>query len=588
MVKKERYIDSFGYLHTSTFADDCFSSAIGIGVLELLERDGDYLLRICAEKGKYLKEQLVLVQQACPGVIANVSGRGLMLGVEFSHQKNNASPLIRLLSEQSLLGFVVSGFMLNEMNIRVAPTVSSHAVIRIEPSAYISNEQMDHCISAFRLVAEIIGKGDSLRLCGFLAERKMMTLQATEVVQEYVNDEVVITGEVDHRIAFIGHFLEPYDLAHWDKNLYPLSPENCRSLLDRTLGVLAPFVVKEHILQSEVGTKVGISVIGIPMTAEQFSVAMQKGDTSEALAIIKDAVNLAKNRGAGIIGFGGYTSIVTNNCTDLVESSIGLTSGNSLTAAAAIEAIAQAASERGIDVSNATLGIVGAAGNIGKVLAEVMADEVGSIKLIMRRRGKKRLVRLVNEIYGHKLHKDISASLCGIDRVLMATESYKNNEDAHATFDEFRLSLEAELGDKAPISIVSEMEALQDCDLIICATNSPEPIVFPKHIGQQSVIICDIATPQDVSSDVISEKPNAVVIEGGVIKLPRQQTMDIGGMELDKGNVYACMAETIILGMTGMNSHFSYGPLIPAKVRQIRDLARIHGFTFDIQKITCE
>jgi predicted amino acid dehydrogenase len=68
------------------------------------------------------------------------------------------------------------------------------------------------------------------------------------------------------------------------------------------------------------------------------------------------------------VGFGGYTSIVTNACRDIVASDIGLTSGNSLTSAAALEALFMAADR--IGVRRRRLGVLGAGGNIGMVLAE--------------------------------------------------------------------------------------------------------------------------------------------------------------------------------------------------------------------------
>ena len=97
------------------------------------------------------------------------------------------------------------------------------------------------------------------------------------------------------------------------------------------------------------------------------------------------------------------------------------------------------------------------------------------------------------------------------------------------------------------------------------------------------MVICDVATPRDISEAVVKEKKNAVVIKGGIVKLPGNQTLELGGLDMDPRNVYACMAETLILGMTGMHTHFSYGALMPARVRQIRGLAKIHGFSFDIQ-----
>jgi len=56
--------------------------------------------------------------------VKDVRGRGLMIGLELAREVHSSAPLIRVLSEQNLLGFFVSGWLLHEHGIRVAPTLS--------------------------------------------------------------------------------------------------------------------------------------------------------------------------------------------------------------------------------------------------------------------------------------------------------------------------------------------------------------------------------------------------------------------------------------------------------------------------------
>jgi acetylornithine/succinyldiaminopimelate/putrescine aminotransferase/predicted amino acid dehydrogenase len=585
LVRKDRYIESFGYLHTSTFADDCFSSAIGLGVLDLLCRDDSFLLRECARKGEYLKSGLERIGQQYPGIISDIRGRGLMLGVAFCELRESQSPLIRVLSEQHLLSFMISGFLLNELRIRVAPTVSAHQVIRIEPSAYITQEQLDECLEGFRHVCDLLARGDSFTLCRYMAEADQNS--ASNEVQfrpNFIAKHETANGEArfNHRVAFIGHFLEAEDLVRWDRALQGLSPTQCEALLDRTRGIVEPFIAGEYIIRSATGTQVGLTLIGAPLSSNQFAAAMNAGDTEDVIDQIQQAVDIARNQGAGIIGFGGYTSIITQNWTRIAESAIGLTSGNSLTAAAAIEALIQAAALRGIDLKQAKLGIVGAVGNIGRVLAEVLADEVGRIRLISRERGHRRLQKLIHEIWRNKLLQPLVETRCGIDAITVATQAYSEFV-LNGDINDFLTRLEQELAEEQPIALSTTLDSLLDCDLIITATNSPEPILFPRHVGSQPVVICDVAVPHDVDPSMMQEKPNVTLIQGGQMTLPGGQHLETGVMSLPRGHIYACMAETIILGLSGMYNHFSYGPLLPAKVRQIRDLAKLHGFTFDIK-----
>src|SRR5260370_34358393 len=58
LVDSERYQNEFGYLHTSTFADDDYSSTIALGALAIMDRDDSALIQQCSEKGEALLQSL--------------------------------------------------------------------------------------------------------------------------------------------------------------------------------------------------------------------------------------------------------------------------------------------------------------------------------------------------------------------------------------------------------------------------------------------------------------------------------------------------------------------------------------------------
>jgi predicted amino acid dehydrogenase len=92
--------------------------------------------------------------------------------------------------------------------------------------------------------------------------------------------------------------------------------------------------------------------------------------------------------------------------------------------------------------------------------------------------------------------------------------------------------------------------------------------------------LCDVATPGDVSPEVARERPNAMLLKGGIVRLPLGQHLAIDGMQLPTGQVYGCLAETVLLGLTGAEESLSFGALSADKVRRARALARAHGFEF--------
>jgi predicted amino acid dehydrogenase len=65
------------------------------------------------------------------------------------------------------------------------------------------------------------------------------------------------------------------------------------------------------------------------------------------------------------------------------------------------------------------------------------------------------------------------------------------------------------------------------------------------------------------------------------VRAPLGQELAIGGMNLPPGEVYGCLAETLLMGLAGIGENFSYGALDPMRIRRIRDLALMHGFTLD-------
>jgi predicted amino acid dehydrogenase len=123
------------------------------------------------------------------------------------------------------------------------------------------------------------------------------------------------------------------------------------------------------------------------------------------------------------------------------------------------------------------------------------------------------------------------------------------------------------------------MEALRDCSPIISATSAPRPVILPEHIGTRPVVLVDVAVPGDVDPSLPLVRPNAVVLRGGTVIAPLGQQIRVPGMHLGEGGVYGCLAETALLGMAGLREHFSYGPLSAVRVRRIREIARLHGFS---------
>ena len=129
-----------------------------------------------------------------------------------------------------------------------------------------------------------------------------------------------------------------------------------------------------------------------------------------------------------------------------------------------------------------------------------------------------------------------------------------------------------------PVRVIENPADLAQCQLIVAASNTPEPLIYPEHLGSGPVVICDISLPSNVAEAVTLECPNVLIVKGGVVRLPLDPHFSIGGIPLAPGHVYACMAETLLMGLEG-STDGSVGPVSVDAVRRAMAMAEKHGFT---------
>ena len=609
LVDRERYDREFGYLHTSTFVEDDFSSAIALEALQVL--DDDDLPARARAKGDALLAKLGAVQKKYPSQIRALRGRGLMIGVEFDSQKRSPSPFLRVAAEQGLLGYLLAGYLLRVHRVRMAPTLSSPETLRIQPSAYVSDADLDVMAGAIEAVAGLLAEGRAAPFALALLGKSSAGRAPAPKHEGAAASGVAPVPPIDaQKVAFLGHFLEDQDVIAWDPSLGELSPDECRALLDKTKGLLDPFLLASHTVRSGDGTRaVGVTVIGIPFTSSQIMDGFRVGDTAWAREQVDRAVALAEEHGATIIGFGGYTSIVTNNCRTIIPERAALTSGNALTAAACVRAVLRA-SER-LALGPLRVGIVGALGNIGHVLAELLIDDAASMVLVGRASGTSRLAARAEDLavaawrralgdgvrtglpgallltpFGRVLGGLVSGGLgaepLGVVDAIVAgavLEAVAAGRPASQIAEGVRATLAA--ASRGTIAVSTSLDDLAACNVVLAASNAPRPLLEPRHFGHDRVLVVDVAVPGDVDPRVAHERPNVVVIAGGRVRLPGGQQIELPGMPSEEGSIYGCLAETLLLGLEGHARDFATGALSPEIVRRAGALAERHGFVLD-------
>lgn len=130
-------------LHTSTFGGNARAMAAGLKAIEIIVRDD--LAANARRLGMRLKAALERAAGET-GLVKEVRGRGLMLGIEFYEPK-----FAKGLSHEYLAASV-SALLLHDHGIITAYTLNNPNVIRFEPPLIVSDAEIDRVAEAFEQV----------------------------------------------------------------------------------------------------------------------------------------------------------------------------------------------------------------------------------------------------------------------------------------------------------------------------------------------------------------------------------------------------------------------------------------------------
>jgi predicted amino acid dehydrogenase len=499
--------------------------------LELL--DEERALEQAAETGALLLSRLRALAARHPSVIEEVRGAGLMLGMEWRALEFEGSSALRDLRSYGWLGYALSGYLLRAHGIRVAPTLSSSLTLRLEPAYSVPPEAIERLMAALEELCRLLEQQDA---AGLLAP--CMALGAPREEREAPRPvrRAPLSGDSCPHVGFVGHLIDPSDLALWDESFARLDVRGRAAFLDRIGPIVEPVVTQQGRLTSIDGRQTVLTFIGLAVPSARFYAALRTPDRLVLRGLVQRGVDLAAELGCSVVGLGGYCSIVTRNGRELRPRGLGLTTGNGYTVAAGLDAMRATASELGIDWGRARAAVVGATGNIGSVLAELLAAEVGSL-------------------------------------VLLGRES--RLRDLEALAGRLRAALDAD----CPIEVGADLHLCRDAQLVVAASNQASCLLYPEHLGRGPVVINDLSVPSDVAPSVARERPEARVIRGGVVRVPLNPAWRVPGVPLPPGEMYACMAETVLMGLEGQRTHGSLGQLTPERVRAAQEMAARHGFS---------
>lgn len=139
-----------------------------------------------------------------------------------------------------------------------------------------------------------------------------------------------------------------------------------------------------------------------------------------------------------------------------------------------------------------------------------------------------------------------------------------------------RRILEGSAIDASAVRVSDDVAALIDCDAIVLGTSTTDVLVT-SNILKEGAVILDISMPSNIDPAVFKERPDVAAYHGSLAQLPEGQALATGWMPLPSGQTYACLAETITLGLSGREGHYSLGALRKGQVVEILELAGTVG-----------
>ncbi|OTA19022.1 diaminobutyrate--2-oxoglutarate aminotransferase [Xenorhabdus beddingii] len=581
-IRQESFTPGFDVIQSSTFGEDDFSCRVALDYINLLYAEQRKLLKQVTRLGEEFRTRLNALKERYPDVIRDIRGKGLIWGMEFHDVSHSDSYILQNIAVQGSLGYVISGHLLCGSRIRIAPSGSAANVVRVEPSVFLELPQIIRFVEALANVCLAIRHANAGFIVAPMLGRMDQSIPADYRRQEkYLPDE----GLVDYKVAFINHLISASGLREIDPSFSLFSDEELELFVENSTFNLATKPFKAARIRSGNGQSVEFTLYPLTVTSKMIKAALANNDLGRLRHEIDSRVTQAVAEGNSAVGLGMFTSIITNNGKSLKNSPISVTTGNAFTVGISIEALQR--SMMGQDMTKMRIAVVGGAGNIGSVYAGILGPQFQELVLIgsSNHGSLKKLNAVKYHIYQNIYEQFI------VNRQPVVGGLAKSVVDCLSAFPDDGLIDKTHIGeaidhyltqhypDQTFIHTSQNIADIENCDAIVCAANASEAFISVEKIKPRAVV-CDISVPHNLSDEDLLSRPDIKILRGGIVQTPQNDSVDPRVRAyLKEGQVYACMAETILLALEQYKGNFSYGNISTDQVLDIMAIARKHNFT---------
>ncbi|MBN2165864.1 MAG: aminotransferase class III-fold pyridoxal phosphate-dependent enzyme [Marinilabiliaceae bacterium] len=607
LIKHSIYDYDFGLLHTSTFCEDDLSCAVSLEVISMITDKRQMIMDSISQKGDYMLGEMQKLKDKYPTIIKEVRGKGLMLGIEFS-DLSGYSHFFKYAGTQGFISMLVASYLLHYHNLRVLSPLSTmfkgskgekrKSVIRLQPSAYIELKDIDKLKEALDEVLNVISCNNEFVLLSHLIGQD---LQLSERNKPKKFEKQLTKANIempDRKLGFIVHITELEYLINYylvSFNSYQFKKRDLTKWWNKLCRFLEPDLMNQTYVKTN-DSVLEVNIMCLPYLpkymirtfAEAKDVAnYDRGNEVKLIEMqerIQEAAEIVayvgkKNLETKCIGLGAYNSIVTDNAEQFNDLKLPVTTGNSYTTALMYQGIIKAAEQKNLDLEKTTVAIVGAGGNIGQAISELMALKSLNVMLIGREtpkgqskleKTKMSIYKIVREFVNNYLVKGGENYLSGLPGVLLEANNneplpkYKFvNESVQAVFDEH--------------VFFGKLDCLNKVDIIAIATNSSDTwLVNPSNVKKGSIICC-ASVPSNLSEQFKGKTDDYFVFDSGYAKMPGDNAIDCVGMPKD-GMVYGCLGETILMALDDKTESFSKGKISSRRILETIEMADKYGF----------
>ncbi|MBP5976919.1 long-chain acyl-[acyl-carrier-protein] reductase [Brasilonema sp. CT11] len=296
-----------------------------------------------------------------------------------------------------------------------------------------------------------------------------------------------------------------------------------------------PQIVDNITVTSVTGQKIEGRYVESGFLPEMLATRRIKAATRKIL----NAMAHAQKHGISITALGGFSSIIFENFNleqfkqvrNIKLEFERFTTGNTHTAYIICQQVEKASKQVGIELSNATVAVCGATGDIGSAVCRWLDAKTDVKELLLVARNQERLQQLQDELGRGKI-----------------------------------LSME---------------EALPQADIVVWVASMPKGMEIDPKVLKQPCLLIDGGYPKNLATKV--QHPGVHVLNGGIVEHSLDidwKIMGIVNMDVPARQLFACFAESMLLEFEKLYTNFSWGRnrITVEKMEQIGQVSTKHGF----------